>query len=161
MTPATSAPAGTGLDLDVIEARAKAATQGPWKDSSGCVASETTRHAERYNYDDEQSDRLTVARCGDTFVPRMGMPDDKVAAANAAHTAGMDPPTTLALVAELRLLREANVAMLEGLKPFSALASVFSRDGEGAKLRVGHDYCEARERLTIVDLRRAAALVAG
>lgn len=93
------------LDLDAIEALANAATPGPWEASvlgsegyavTGPQGSIPGRHRLR---------APRVARCG-----HEAWDTDK---ANAEHIAGMDPATTLALVAEVRALR-AKVADLSG-----------------------------------------------
>lgn len=94
------------LDLDAIEALANAATPGPWEASvlgsegyavTGPQGSIPGRHRLR---------APRVARCG-----HEAWDTDK---ANAAHIAGMDPATTLALVAEVRALR-AKVEAIEAL----------------------------------------------
>lgn len=96
----------TELNLDEIEARAKAATQGDWdavplEPRSDCLSI----------YGDDIICRLWWLQEEDHTTRA-----DDNCEANAAHIAGMSPSTTLALVEEVRRLREA-------LKPF-ALAGI-------------------------------------
>lgn len=84
--------------LDEIEAKAKAATDGPWRfeaqDSGGCCLVEPDRGSMGATY----PSTLT------------GKPLNAVA--NAVHITRLDPPTTLALVARIREL-EGEVNSLE------------------------------------------------
>lgn len=90
--------------LKEIEARAKAATPGPW------------RH-ERLNHDDgaiehfigTKPDYASVAFYDGNgeWTPNQGANGEWQAEYDAAHIAGMSPSTTLALVEEVRRLREA------------------------------------------------------
>lgn len=92
--------ANVRLDLDAIEARARAATPGPWM------------HRDRPSHGFEEAG-----------VSHEGEEDDGALAkvwggaargtANAAHIAGMDPPTALAIVAVVRRLRGALVDILD------------------------------------------------
>jgi citrate lyase beta subunit len=79
------------LDLDAIEARANAATPGPW----------TTR-----DIDAGQGHPPTVITLKGFFTIAPIQSWDQ-RPENAAHIAGMDPTTTLALVTEVRRLRAA------------------------------------------------------
>ena len=100
------------LDLDAIEARARAATQGEWIPG---------HHA---NPDHSCSCRgilsefyfgsiCTVNESLTRDIEDGDNPPPEEAAANARHIAGMDPTTTLALTAEVRKLREAEQKHLQ------------------------------------------------
>jgi hypothetical protein len=87
------------IDLDEIEARAKAATPGPWR------ADEDSEETGRGVTDDAVEHWI--------FFATNPAPSE----ADTAHIAGMDPQTTLALVAELRAAREFRDAVRSALAP--------------------------------------------
>ena len=105
------------LDLDAIEARARAATPGPWfvrprqYDDWGYIRgpeqSDGPGHfvAQALGGQDYTIDQLNEHRRNKT----------DPYGHNAAHIAGMDPATTLALTAEVRKLREAAATALGNL----------------------------------------------
>lgn len=110
----------TPEQLEEIEARAKAATQGEWHDIDGggdisdrpahvvCRASSGTPWFICDMQDDlgdppEGWEETSVGPGGDPI-------------ANAAHIAGMDPATTLALTAALRQAWKENERMREALE---------------------------------------------
>ena len=107
-------------DLDALEAVAKAATPGPWEAyADRCVRTEP------YGpiiYDDSCQ-------------------ENENADANMAYVATFDPPTTLALIAEVRSLR-ARVAEVE---------ASFALDGED-----GHPCIRVEAYLRAEDARKAA-----
>jgi len=73
------------IDLDALEAVARAATPGPWE-------------AEPYRYTaDDDRVRVTSPSDGHLFNLAEG-----VEPVNASHIAAFDPPTVLALIAKLR-----------------------------------------------------------
>lgn len=80
----------TPEQLEEIEARARGATPGPWSRQSGCVPQVVIGPHSRQ-----------LLRCYKDQIKGT----DPVA--NAAHIAGMDPATTLALTAALREAWEA------------------------------------------------------
>ena len=88
------------LDLDVIEARAKAASPSPWtypgiESVAGGLLYDVDRTIAQIVWDNPGDHDGSVVRF---------LPWDE-ADANGQHIAGMDPATTLALVAEVRRLR--------------------------------------------------------
>jgi|GEM_PF-1300580 hypothetical protein len=90
----------TSLDLDALEAVAKAAQQGPW-------SADLDRHCEtRGIWDDRPGEEMIIG----SYVAADGY--DSVAwqygsDENLTHIATFDPPTVLALIAELRAARAA------------------------------------------------------
>lgn len=79
------------LNLDDIEAKARAATPGPWTNRHRYASCRNLVHT-------ADRGRLLVAEAaGPAPDPRYA-----VQTANAAHIARMDPPTTLALCARIR-----------------------------------------------------------
>jgi hypothetical protein len=81
------------IDLDAIEARAKAATPGPWE-ASEAASDAIIAPAQPLHYDEEARDYGG---------PIIG---ESMHLADRDHIAGLDPQTVLALVAELRAARE-------------------------------------------------------
>jgi hypothetical protein len=80
------------IDLDAIERAAKGATPGPWESVQDRIYhEETARYIGNCAGLVSQSDQNT---------------------ANAAHIATMDPDTTLALVDEVRRLRELEASIM-------------------------------------------------
>lgn len=84
----------TDLDLEAIKARAQAATPGPWTCDSGGINNDTPDKVGEYEqilepYSDDPSE--------DAYV--------NISDEDAAHIAGMDPTTTLALIDEVERLR--------------------------------------------------------
>ena len=110
------------LDLAGIKARAEAATQERWQecghDRGGCdcVTVMAPDHpiavATSGDWGDEYPTLKIEGNSFDRSVTAVmerityGHVDKAKAKANAAHIAGMDPPTTIALVAEVERLRE-------------------------------------------------------
>lgn len=84
----------TEIDLDALEATARAATPGPW-------------HRHPHPLDDQMSDiRGPINDDYDVVVYAESEPSD------AEHIAAFDPPTVLALIARLREA-EACIAVVE------------------------------------------------
>lgn len=134
--------------LKEIESRAKAATQGEWR------AIPLEPHSDCLSiYGDDIVCRLWWLREED-HTTRI----DDNCEANAAHIAGMSPSTTLALVEEVRRLREA-------LKPFALEADEW--DGPAASapdtlvpcIGTYQDTEMADAMFTVGDLRRARAVL--
>jgi hypothetical protein len=106
------------LDLDAIEARAKAATQGRWYSDPGIGWPEGL--AEAIGIAQTAAGVFWPVRSaigesiafvdGRKGTPNAGTGND------AAHIAGLDPQTALALVAEVRRLREAETRMRAALR---------------------------------------------
>lgn len=97
--------------LDEIEAKAKAATTGPWV---GRALENFGFNVVRY-VNGDKFNIARVAKCSDE--------------ANARHIARMDPPTALALVAEVRRLRAENegIAAIAKLMADNVLAVAEAR----------------------------------
>lgn len=140
------------LDLDALQTVAKAATPGTWRavegDLEGKPASEYVRTliANR-EADGTSSGRLFLTMAPNDIDPEIGAEvvpaltgDGPRAEANAAHIATFDPPTVLALLAEVAALR-AKVAEVEA----------------AARLHE-HGYCETSIALTEQQARTNAAL---
>lgn len=126
---------GAIKDLDLVEARARAATQAEWSlgiiggDGTAAVTVAMPFGKERMiclvcEIDHREADRV--------HVPALSSAED-----DAAHIATMDPPTTLALVAEVRRLREEAVAIRDALHQACAdirfcagKAMIARRDGD-------------------------------
>ena len=79
----------TGDELATIKARAEAATPGPWEAFGACLWREGPLNT---------TDIVDDCACGNGS----GIQRDE----DGAHIAGMDPATTLRLVAEIERLRE-------------------------------------------------------
>lgn len=92
------------LDLDAIEARARAATQGDWY----IHCPEGDKRCLSIFGEDSAND--LVCDLYSELEDEDGWEIYPDASANAGHIAGMDPATTLALTAEVRKLREAMAA---------------------------------------------------
>jgi len=96
MTPST---------LDEIEAKAKAATLGPWRacgdERGGCLCHMI------WSKDADVVIAVSLSSKDEAFTGGSGVQDEAMVRANALHMAMMDPPTTLALVARVRELEEA------------------------------------------------------
>lgn len=87
------------LDLDAIQARADKATQGPWEQSpktdDAIIAPDRSL----------PSDSDYLEEYGGYII------GESLQSHDLAHIAGMDPPATLALVAELRAARDVIAAL--------------------------------------------------
>ena len=75
-----------------------------------------------------------------------------------AHISGLDPPTTLALVATIRALEAERDAMREALRPFGDWAKDYRPDAEEDWDDNPYLTSDAKS-ASVDDLRRAAALV--
>lgn len=108
------------IDLDLLEARAKAATPGPWKNV------DTPAMSVCDEIHDANGTRIAMAlttrhpRDGEQFI------DFDQAEANAAYIAAVSPAVVLGLIAELRKLR----AELEYLGELHTEATVALRNKE-------------------------------
>jgi len=107
------------LDLDAIEARAKAATPGPWKVTGATIVWSPIAKAVIA----EASElRPTACKYVEFTKVELGSPDFDEVCANAAfiYHAREDVP---ALIAELRKLREENARLEELLNRAARIAS--------------------------------------
>lgn len=89
------------VDLTDVEAKAQAATEGPWEPQESTHGTWEVRDA---------ADRVAWVPAIFSTDPKGHRPDRT---ADAAHIATADPPTVLAMAEALRIAREA----LESLRP--------------------------------------------
>jgi hypothetical protein len=92
----------TAVDLDKLEALAKAATAGPWRTDGRCIDQLTDSAGQGFPLD-VYPDSVEVVRAGDDG----GIPRD----ADASFIAAAHPEAVLELVAEVRRLRAEVAAM--------------------------------------------------
>ena len=128
----------TEQELAAIEALAKAATPGPWFDDAGY----------RIHGPTEDEDK----RAGEVLhhYKQMCYGDDGCQQSHdAAYIAAMHPPTTLALIAEIRRLQREmalNVALSNGQSE-SLIEAAFEAGYNKGKLGVGEFWPAARQTL--------------
>lgn len=89
----------TDLDLEAIKARAKMATPGPWRVTEEGITNLTP--------DKDEHDQIAeIVTMHPSDVALLEISDE-----DAAHIAGMDPETTLALVSHIEELRAENLEL--------------------------------------------------
>ena len=137
------------IDLDEIEAAARAATPGPWERIKTTVYALWTVRGEQFN-------RVTISAYTDPDAPET---DEQV----CHHIATMDPQTTLALVAEVRRLRVENEKLRDDIRQMVEKAAAKSLDGyrelgsRAVQAEAQRDACRAElERLENAAAKMAA-----
>ena len=126
------------IDLDDLEAVARAATPGPWTYKPTILGLPNT-----------------TVMAGDDQLGYIGV--GHFLAPNATHIAAFDPPTVLALVAELRVLRESNSAEGRAI----ARSTVHAADALGGlRLYLGAEMVKLGYAGLRAKLREAEAVIA-
>ena len=117
MNPDRQAPAGAEIDIDAIEARARAATQGEWRahDDDDVIW-----------VDVAQSEPCTVIAWAG-FDSATGAPEQ--CAADAAHIAALHPGAVLAWAGETRRLRRIEAAARAWIAHLEGHGKGLYRDG--------------------------------
>ena|SRR3990167_7641929 len=124
--------------LAVLRARAEAATQGKWFDDEIETRGGSGRY-QTYEIKNDAGKVVTEFSNADATICEDddSLPWDETARCNAAHIAGFNPQTALALIAELRALRtSAASAYRRGGEDMREAAAVEARDWGAALLVV-------------------------
>ena len=132
----------TEQELAAIEALANAATPGPWE-SDGYDAVEATGPHGRVSVLEMPKDWCQGSEETGSYSIATG------SGADLAYAAAMHPPTTLALIAEIRRLRREmalNVALSNGQSE-SLIEAAFEAGYNKGKLGVGEFWPAARQTL--------------
>lgn len=118
-----------GLDLDELEAKCRAATEGPWFVLHGddecymcttAIASKKTREGNDGQFnDDEQLIAITFRQ----RYPFVAVDDDDCGEANSVYMAAANPAVTLELITQLRKARESVPALLNLVADIQGLMS--------------------------------------